>query len=153
MVRELTELQGTMGRYYALNDGEPAEVAEALLEHGQKLVSGGTDTHLVLLDLQESPFSGKEAEDRLHSIRITVNRNSIPFDPRPAMETSGVRIGTPAATMRGLDEADFAEVGRIIAACVTDGADLGALRGEVEAILARRPLYDGMRGFSSNHAD
>ena len=127
-------------------------LAAALLEHGQKLVSGGTDTHLVLLDLQDSPFSGKEAEDRLHSIHITVNRNSIPFDPRPAMETSGVRIGTPAATMRGLDEADFSEVGRIIAQAVTADADLDALRGEIDAILARRPLYAGMRGFGSNHS-
>ncbi|MFM8611607.1 MAG: serine hydroxymethyltransferase [Actinomycetota bacterium] len=128
-------------------------LAAALLEHGQKLVSGGTDTHLVLLDLQDSPFSGKEAEDRLHSIHITVNRNSIPFDPRPAMETSGVRIGTPAATMRGLDEADFSEVGRIIARAVTADADLDALRGEIDAILARRPLYAGLRGFSANHAE
>jgi glycine hydroxymethyltransferase len=127
-------------------------LAEALVASGQRLVSGGTDTHLVLLDLQESPFSGKEAEDRLHAIHVTVNRNSIPFDPRPAMETSGVRIGTPAATMRGLDEADFAEVGRIIAACVTEGADLDALRGEIDAILARRPLYEGMRGFGAIHA-
>ncbi|MFM7552300.1 MAG: serine hydroxymethyltransferase [Actinomycetota bacterium] len=128
-------------------------LAAALLEHGQKLVSGGTDTHLVLLDLQDSPFSGKEAEDRLHSIHITVNRNSIPFDPRPAMETSGVRSGTPAATMRGLDEADFSEVGRIIARAVTADADLDALRGEIDAILARRPLYAGLRGFSANHAE
>ena len=122
-------------------------LADALLAGGQRLVSGGTNTHLVLLDLQESAFSGREAEDRLHSINITVNRNSIPFDPRPAMETSGVRIGTPAATMRGLDEADFAEVGRIIAASVSEDADLDTLRGEVDAILSRRPLYDGMRGF------
>ena len=128
-------------------------LAAALLEHGQGLVSGGTDTHLVLLDLQDSPYSGKEAEDRLHSINVTVNRNSIPFDPRPAMETSGVRIGTPAATMRGLDEADFSEVGRIIAQAVAADADLDALRGQIDAILARRPLYAGMRGFASNHAD
>jgi glycine hydroxymethyltransferase len=127
-------------------------LAAALVEHGQKLVSGGTDTHLVLLDLQDSPFSGKEAEDRLHAIHITVNRNAIPFDPRPAMETSGVRIGTPAATMRGLDEADFSEVGRIIAQAVTADADLDTLRGQIDAILARRPLYAGMRGFGSNHA-
>ena len=68
------------------------------------------------------------------------------------METSGVRIGTPAATRRGLAEADFSEVGRIIAQAVTADADLDALRGEIDAILARRPLYAGMRGFGSNHA-
>jgi glycine hydroxymethyltransferase len=127
-------------------------LADGLLGTGNKLVSGGTDTHLVLLDLQEAAFSGKELEDRLHSIHVTVNRNSIPFDPRPAMETSGVRIGTPAATMRGLDEADFANVGRIIGMAVAADADLDVLRGEVDSILARRPLYAGMRGFSSIHA-
>jgi glycine hydroxymethyltransferase len=68
------------------------------------------------------------------------------------MQTSGVRIGTPAATMRGLDEADFTEVGRIIGSAVAEDADLAALRAEVAAILARRPLYAGMRGFSSIHA-
>ena len=97
-------------------------------------------------------FSGKELEDRLHSIHITVNRNSIPFDPRPAMETSGVRIGTPAATMRGLDEADFANVGRIIGSAVSESADLDVLRSEIDSILASRPLYAGMRGYSSIHA-
>ena len=127
-------------------------LAEGLLGTGNRLVSGGTDTHLVLLDLQEAAFSGKELEDRLHSMSVTVNRNSIPFDPRPAMETSGVRIGTPAATMRGLDEADFANVGRIIGSAVAEDADLDLLRGEVESILARHPLYAGMRGFSSIHA-
>ena len=127
-------------------------LADGLLGTGNKLVSGGTDTHLVLLDLQEAAFSGKELEDRLHSIHITVNRNSIPFDPRPAMETSGIRIGTPAATMRGLDEADFANVGRIIGSAVSENADLDVLRSEVDSILVTRPLYAGMRGFSSIHA-
>ena len=127
-------------------------LAEGLLGTGNRLVSGGTDTHLLLLDLQEAAFSGKELEDRLHSMSVTVNRNSIPFDPRPAMETSGVRIGTPAATMRGLDEADFLNVGRIIGSAVAEDADLDVLRGEVESILARHPLYAGMRGFSSIHA-
>ncbi len=122
-------------------------LATALMGAGNTLVAGGTDTHLVLLDLQNSPLSGKEAEDLLHSINITVNRNVIPFDPRPPMVTSGVRIGTPAATMRGLDEADFNQVGRIISEAITPGADLGALRGQIDAIMQARPLYASMAGF------
>lgn len=126
-------------------------LATALMGAGNTLVSGGTDTHLVLLDLQNSPLSGKEAEDLLHSINITVNRNVIPFDPRPPMVTSGVRIGTPAATMRGLDEADFNQVGQIISEAITPGADLGLLRGQIDAIMQARPLYASMTGFPQNH--
>ncbi len=126
-------------------------LATALMGAGNTLVSGGTDTHLVLLDLQNSPLSGKEAEDLLHSINITVNRNVIPFDPRPPMVTSGVRIGTPAATMRGLDEADFNQVGRIISEAITPGADLGSLRAQIDAIMQARPLYASMMGFPQNH--
>ncbi len=126
-------------------------LATALMGAGNTLVSGGTDTHLVLLDLQNSPLSGKEAEDLLHSINITVNRNVIPFDPRPPMVTSGVRIGTPAATMRGLDEADFSQVGRIISEAITPGADLGSLRAQIDAIMQARPLYASMTGFPQNH--
>ncbi len=126
-------------------------LATALMGAGNTLVAGGTDTHLVLLDLQNSPLSGKEAEDLLHSINITVNRNVIPFDPRPPMVTSGVRIGTPAATMRGLDEADFNQVGRIISEAITPGADLGSLRAQIDAIMQARPLYASMTGFPQNH--
>ncbi len=126
-------------------------LATALMGAGNTLVSGGTDTHLVLLDLQNSPLSGKEAEDLLHSINITVNRNVIPFDPRPPMVTSGVRIGTPAATMRGLDEADFNQVGRVISEAITPGADLGSLRAQIDAIMQARPLYASMTGFPQNH--
>ncbi len=126
-------------------------LATALTGAGNTLVTGGTDTHLVLLDLQNSPLSGKEAEDLLHSINITVNRNVIPFDPRPPMVTSGVRIGTPAATMRGLDEADFNQVGRIISEAITPGADLGSLRAQIDAIMQARPLYASMTGFPQHH--
>ncbi len=126
-------------------------LATALTGAGNTLVTGGTDTHLVLLDLQNSPLSGKEAEDLLHSINITVNRNVIPFDPRPPMVTSGVRIGTPAATMRGLDEADFNQVGRIISEAITPGADLGSLRAQIDAIMQAHPLYASMTGFPQHH--
>src|SRR5205807_7725623 len=89
--------------------------------HGVNVLTGGTDVHLVLVDLRDSdpPLTGRQAEDRLHDIRITVNRNAIPFDPRPPMEASGLRIGTPALATRGLRREDFAEVGAIIAALLT----------------------------------
>ena len=79
------------------------------------MLTGGTDVHLVLCDLRESELDGKQAEDRLHSIGITVNRNAVPFDPRPPAVSSGLRIGTPALATRGLQVEDFVEVGRIIA--------------------------------------
>ena len=95
-----------------------ASVADALLgaDHGVSVLTGGTDVHLILADLRESELDGQQAEDRLHSIGITVNRNAIPFDPRPPMVTSGLRIGTPALATRGLQDADFAEIGEIIVA-------------------------------------
>ena len=76
------------------------------------VLTGGTDVHLVLVDLRDSELDGKQAEDRLHEIGITVNRNAVPFDPRPPMVTSGLRIGTPALATRGLQVDDFHEVGR-----------------------------------------
>ncbi len=97
----------------------------------------------MLLNLKDSDLDGQQAEDRLAACAITVNRNAVPFDPRPPMVTSGIRIGTPAATMRGLDEADFREVGDVIAGSLTDEPDTAALRGRIEAILDRRPLYSG----------
>jgi glycine hydroxymethyltransferase len=120
-------------------------VADALLGagHGVSVLTGGTDVHLVLVDLRESELDGQQAEDRLHDIGITVNRNAVPFDPRPPMVTSGLRIGTPALATRGLAESDFAEVGRIIATALTP--DFEAQRGElaerVSAIAERFPLY------------
>ena len=85
------------------------------------MLTGGTDVHLVLVDLRDSEpeLTGKQAEDRLHEIEITVNRNAVPFDPRPPMEASGLRIGTPALATRGLQREDFAEVGEILAAALT----------------------------------
>jgi glycine hydroxymethyltransferase len=102
---------------------------------------------LVLVDLRESELDGKQAEDRLHSVGITVNRNAIPFDPRPPMVTSGLRIGTPALATRGLQHEDFAEVGEILAAALQPG-DFEARRGELSeraaAIAERHPLYAGL---------
>jgi glycine hydroxymethyltransferase len=93
-------------------------------------------------------MTGREAEDRLDGIRITANRNTVPFDERPPTVSSGVRFGTPAATMRGLDEADFREVGSVVAQAVAPAPDLLALSERIREILARHPLYPGLqRGF------
>ena len=110
---------------------------------GISVVSGGTDVHLVLVDLRDCELDGQQAEDRLASIDITVNRNAVPFDPRPPMVTSGLRIGTPALATRGFGEAAFAEVADIIAEALTAdaGADLSGLRARVEALAAAHPLY------------
>src|ERR1051325_10227258 len=103
-------------------------LAQALIDGGLELVAGGTDTHLMQLDLRNSERTGKAAEDRLHEVDITVNRNTVPFDERPPTVASGVRIGTPAMTMRGFDEDDFAETGRVIVDALTESPDLGRLR-------------------------
>jgi glycine hydroxymethyltransferase len=113
-------------------------------EAGIRVVSGGTDVHLVLVDLVASALDGKEAEDRLHRIGITVNRNAVPFDPRPPMITSGLRIGTPALATRGFAEADFTEVADVLATALRTGDDdgpLGPLRARTARLAERRPLY------------
>jgi glycine hydroxymethyltransferase len=133
--------------YQAQVVANAAALAETLTGRGHALVSGGTDNHLVLLNLKDSDLDGQQAEDRLAACAITVNRNAVPFDPRPPMVTSGIRIGTPAATMRGLDEADFREVGDVIAGSLTAEPDTAALRGRIEAILDRRPLYSGCSSY------
>lgn len=115
-----------------------------LVEENVGVVSGGTDVHLVLVDLRNSELDGKQAEDRLHQVGITVNRNAVPFDPRPPMVSSGVRIGTPALAARGFDEADFREVADIIALTLrpeTPQAGLDALSERVANLAQSRPLY------------
>jgi glycine hydroxymethyltransferase len=120
-------------------------VAEELLQAGSgvSVLTGGTDVHLVLCDLRASELDGQQAEDRLHDIGITVNRNAVPFDPRPPAVSSGLRIGTPALATRGLQAEDFTEVGKIIAAALQP--DFDARRAElterVQAIVDRFPLY------------
>ena len=114
---------------------------------GVDVLTGGTDVHLVLADLRESPIDGREAEDLLHAAGITVNRNAVPFDPRPPMRTSGIRIGTPALATRGFGDAEFAEVADIIARVLTPGADVAALRAEVTELAGRFPLYAGLEAW------
>ncbi|WP_203336772.1 serine hydroxymethyltransferase [Nocardioides limicola] len=111
---------------------------------GITVLSGGTDVHLVLVDLRDAEINGQEAEDRLHTVGITVNRNAVPFDPRPPMISSGVRIGTPALATRGFDAAAFTEVADVIAEALAGSGDetqLKELRGRVEVLAAKFPLY------------
>ncbi len=119
-----------------------ADVAGA----GISVLSGGTDVHLVLVDLRDAEINGQEAEDRLHEVGITVNRNAVPFDPRPPMVSSGVRIGTPALATRGFDAAAFGEVADVIAETLAGSGEEGQLqklRARVEALAERFPLYAG----------
>jgi glycine hydroxymethyltransferase len=112
--------------------------------HGVSVLTGGTDVHLVLVDLRDSELDGQQSEDRLHDIDITVNRNAIPFDPRPPMVTSGLRLGTPALATRGLQLDDFEEIGDILATALTPDYDArrDELHGRVTAIAERYPLYE-----------
>ena len=116
---------------------------------GITLVTGGTDVHLVLVDLVNSKLDGQQAEDLLHEVGITVNRNAVPFDPRPPKVTSGLRIGTPALATRGFDAKDFAEVADIIGTTLVQGAsgasvDVDGLRARVKALTDAHPLYAGL---------
>ncbi|WP_029090223.1 serine hydroxymethyltransferase [Brevibacterium album] len=122
---------------------QEADVAEA----GVQVLTGGTDVHLVLVDLRNSPLNGQEAEDLLHSVGITVNRNAVPFDPRPPMVTSGLRIGTPALASRGFGAEEFTEVADIIAQALKPGADADALRARVLRLTDGFPLYEGLEQY------
>jgi glycine hydroxymethyltransferase len=113
-------------------------------EVGVSVLTGGTDVHLALVDLRESELDGKQAEDRLHEAGITVNRNAIPFDPRPPMVTSGLRIGTPALATRGFGAAEFTEVADIIAEALKPSCDTNALRDRVSTLASAFPLYPGL---------
>ena len=108
---------------------------------GVDVLTGGTDVHLALVDLRESALTGIDAENLLHEVGITVNRNAVPFDPRPPMVTSGVRIGTPALATRGFDDPEFREVSDIIAHSLMPGADIAGLQERVVALAENFPLY------------
>ena len=112
---------------------------------GVSVLTGGTDVHLVLVDLRHSDLDGQQAEDLLHSVGITVNRNAVPFDPRPPRVTSGLRIGTPALATRGFGDAEFTEVADVIATALKGGADVDALRVRVAKLAADFPLYAGLQ--------
>jgi glycine hydroxymethyltransferase len=124
-------------------------LSDTLMDGGLDVLTGGTDTHLLQLDLRSTEWTGKDAEERLHDVKLTVNRNTVPFDERPPTVASGVRIGTPAATMRGMDDGDFREIGSIIVESLGESPDLDGLRSRTEALCAKRPLYPGFRGWTS----
>ncbi|MGW4848886.1 serine hydroxymethyltransferase [Nocardia brasiliensis] len=111
---------------------------------GVSVLTGGTDVHLVLVDLRNSELDGQQGEDLLHEIGITVNRNAVPFDPRPPMVTSGLRIGTAALATRGFGDTEFTEVADIIGTALAGGSDVDTLRGRVTKLAQSVPLYDGL---------
>ncbi|WP_330350502.1 serine hydroxymethyltransferase [Streptomyces sp. NBC_00582] len=125
-------------------------LADDVAEAGITVLTGGTEVHLVLVDLRDSPLDGRQAEDRLHSVGITVNRNAVPFDPRPPMVSSGLRIGTPALATRGFGETEFREVADIVAHTLKPeqlSADLTrSLRDRVARLAAAFPLYPELNG-------
>ncbi len=114
------------------------------VEHGISVLTGGTDVHLVLVDLRNAAIHGQDAEDILHSVGITVNRNAVPFDPRPPMTPSGVRIGTPALATRGFGDAEFTEVADIIATALKPNPDVAALKARTKKLADEFPLYEGL---------
>ncbi|MEU2288135.1 serine hydroxymethyltransferase [Streptomyces sp. NPDC013178] len=121
-------------------------LADDVAEAGITVLTGGTEVHLVLVDLRNSALDGRQAEDRLHRIGITVNRNAVPFDPRPPMVSSGLRIGTPALATRGFGEAEFREVADIIAEALKGEQADDELRDRVEKLASAFPLYPHLNG-------
>ena len=124
-------------------------LSDTLMKGGLDVLTGGTDTHLLQLDLRGTDWTGKDAEERLADVKLTVNRNTVPFDEQPPTVASGVRIGTPAATMRGFVEEDFAEVGQVIVEALGEGADVAALAARSAALCDKHPLYPGFHGFTT----
>ena len=120
-----------------------AAMADTLKQAGVKLISGGTDNHLMLVDLRQADISGRELEQRLDSVRITVNKNKVPGDTRSANETSGIRVGTPAVTARGFKEADAREVGALLALAAQDFEHKkDEIVQRVDALCKKFPLYE-----------
>lgn len=118
-------------------------MAQVLMDNGVKLISGGTDNHLMLVALRQEAISGRELEERLDQVRITVNKNKIPGDPRPASETSGIRVGSPAITARGFRSAEAEEVGRLLTLAIHDFDHSKAeIIERVDALCKRFPLYE-----------
>jgi glycine hydroxymethyltransferase len=121
----------------------------SIIDGGLDLLTGGTDNHLLQVDLRRTEWTGRDAEERLDEVRITANRNTVPFDERPPTVASGLRVGTPAVTMRGFREDDLREVGSIITDALSDDPDLDALRSRADALCERHPLYPGFRGYTA----
>jgi glycine hydroxymethyltransferase len=123
-------------------------LAEAIAGEGFRVISGGTDTHVMLIDVFAKGMLGSEAENALHAAGITVNKNAIPYDTNPPMKPSGIRIGTPALTTRGMREREMRQVAGWIARALEHRSDdraLGRIRGEVLELAERFPLYGWLR--------
>ncbi len=130
-------------------------LAETLAACGFRLVAGGTDNHLMLVDVYSRRVTGKQAQEALERAAITVNKNAIPFDTQPPMVASGIRIGTPAVTTRGMREAEMVQIGKWISEALhhlEDEAVLGRIRREVEALTQRFPLYENLRPVVASRA-
>lgn len=119
-------------------------VQKDVTDAGISVLTGGTDVHLVLVDLRNAAIDGQTAQDLLHEAGVTVNKNSVPNDPRPPMVTSGIRIGSPALATRGFGAKEFTEVADIIASALKPGADASALRARVRKLTEEFPLYPGL---------
>jgi glycine hydroxymethyltransferase len=115
-----------------------------VVDKGVSVLTGGTDVHLVLVDLRNSQLDGQQGEDLLHEVGITVNRNAVPFDPRPPMVTSGLRIGTAALASRGFGDEQFTEVADIIGTALAGSSDVETLKSRVSKLAADFPLYEGL---------
>ena len=136
-------LQPDFTEYQAQIVKNAKTLAQSLLDGGLQLVSGGTDNHLLLIDLRNTELSGRELEERLDRVRITVNKNKIPGDPRSARETSGVRVGTPAVTTRGFKEEEMKVIGDLICRAVFDfDSSRGEILAAVDELCTRFPLYE-----------
>ena len=119
-------------------------LAEGLRKEDLEMVSGGTDNHLVLIDLKEEDITGKEAEKVLEACNIIANKNAVPYDPEPPMVTSGLRLGTPALTTRGMEEEELEEIGEMIAKLIKNSEDENLreeVRERVEALMDEFDLY------------
>ncbi len=128
---------------YAAQVIENAQALSAALEsHGMRAVSGGTDTHLALIDVRGLDVTGAEAEERCDAAGITLNKNAIPYDPQKPMIASGIRVGTPSVTTQGMTTADMAEVGDLIAAAITAPSTAPEIAEQVRTLVARHPAYD-----------
>jgi glycine hydroxymethyltransferase len=137
-------LEGSFREYARQIVKNAAVLGDSLKDEGFRLVSGGTDNHLILVDVGASGMTGKEAEGALEKSGITANKNVIPFDTRPPLVASGLRLGTPALTSRGMKEAEMKQVGKLIARALhhrDEGPELTRIREEVRALAAGFPLY------------
>ena len=136
-------LQPEFAEYQAQIVRNAKTLAQSLLDGGLELVTGGTDNHLMLIDLRNTEHSGRELEERLDRVRITVNKNKVPADPRSARETSGVRVGTPAVTTRGFKEEEMKVIGDLICRAVYDfDSSRGEILAAVDELCTRFPLYE-----------